>query len=256
MSELISNIDMRQHRKKESIEIPLSRRAWLGGVFEAGGGIYCSIYKRNNTVIPHVEMSDSDPKVPERLYREFGGSFKPRLPNSFLWIISGHEASRIAMSMNLFAPSRREVIDLIGKLEQNRNPRERVAMVREFREKEASDFETEDYSRLLEIPEFVAGVIDARGAVYSSFPTVNHQSQLRLHTSNESLIDALIKKFGGEKTLHSSKGSIVSIDKRYTAKRDGLYWSLGMGKTALLYRFVSQHLLGGRIKGYKAYYST
>lgn len=247
----------RRHRKKESTEIPLSRRAWLGGVFEAGGGIYCSVQKRNNTVIPHVEISDSDRTVPERLYREFGGSFRPRLPNSFLWIISGHEASRIAMSMNFFAPSRREVIDLIGKLEQNRNPGERVAMVREFRERKVAGFnQAKDYSELLEIPEFVAGVIDARGAVYSSFPTVNHQSQLRLHTSNESLIDALIKKFGGEKTLHSSKGSIVSIDKRYTAKRDGLYWSLGMGKTALLYRFVSQHLLGGRIKGYRASDST
>lgn len=249
----------RRHRKEESVEIiPMSKCAWLGGVFEAAGGeMYCSVQKRNNTVIPHVGMSDSDQTVPERLYRDFGGSFRCISPNSFLWIISGHEASRIAMSMALFAPSRREVIDLIEKLDQNRNPGERVAMVREFRERKVAGFnQAKDYSRLLRLPEFVAGVIDARGAVCSSFSTVNHQPQLRLHTSNESLIDALIKKFGGEKTLHSSKGSIVSIDGMYTAKRDGLCWSLGMEETAPLYRFVSQHLLGGRIKGYKAYYST
>lgn len=252
MSELISRHRSERFGKKESVEISPSRRIWLGGAFEVGGGIYYSIHERDNAVVSHIEISDSSPTVLEKLHRELGGSFRPRSKSkSFVWIVSGHEASHVAISMNPFAPSRRGIIDIIEELGRNKNPKERVAMVRRFREEEVADStKAEDYSELVRIPEFVAGVIDVRGAVYSSPVVPRHPPQLRVHTTNKPLVEALIREFGGEMTLDSSKGSIVAG--RYVTKKDGLHWALGMEKTAGLYQFIKQHLLGGTIKGYRA----
>lgn len=252
MRELISKHRLNEPRRKEPIGIPLSKRVWLGGAFETAGGIYFSIDEKRNMVIPRVEISDSDPTVPSKLHENFGGWLNPRSDNDFTWIISGSEASRIAISMSPFAPSRQRVINLIRELKQNENSWERVTMVREFRKREIGESnKAEDYLGLLEIPEFVAGIIDIRGVVYSSPGMPHSSSQLRVQTANVGLIEALIKKIGGEKNLDSPKGSIFSIGgKQYATKRDQFHWSLGMGKTAQLYRFIKPYLLGEKIKGY------
>lgn len=244
--------------EREIKEISLSRRAWFGGAFEAGGGIYFSIDKKRNAVTPRIEIADSDPAFARKLYEEFGGSFHCGSSKSFAWTISGYRACRITMSMYPFAPSRRKVIELIRSLGKCGDPKMQVTMVKKFREEKVADSNRaddylDDYLRLLEIPEFVAGIIDARGIVYSSDSASRHSPQLRVQTTNRSLAEALKIRFGGEIRLDRPKGSIVREgNKKSVTKKDQLHWSLGMGGTARLYQFIRLHLLGNKIKGYEA----
>jgi hypothetical protein len=256
MGELLSKYRPEESGKKEAIEIPLSRRAWLGGAFSVGGSIYFSIVRKSatrNSAIPRMEISESDPTFPRKLSEELGGTFRPR-PNikTFTWTLSYHRASHVAISMSLFVPSRQRVISQLKEFERITNPRERVNLVREFRKEEPiQSHSTEDYIRLLDIPEFVAGIIDARGIVYS-FRNSTSQSELRVQTTDDPLIDALIRKFGGTRYLAIPKGSKFTsfTGKNYISRKDNQCWMLGMKGTAELYQYVKPHLLGNGIKGY------
>jgi hypothetical protein len=236
--------------KGRNIELSRFWQARLGGTFEAGGGCYYSIDNTRRRVIAHVDLSDTDPELSRRLRVEFGGLIT-REGKTNRWVLSGLDAASFIAAISSFIPSRKKIVALAKEAEQTIDFEEQVAMINRFREEGAKkrDVSVEDYMPLLEIPEFVAGVMDARGVLRTCIPQNTPETRLHVLTANESLLKALEARFGGGIYTYHNEGEETEIKgKKYILTRDSKVWILGEKETIDLCRWIAPYLTADKIK--------
>jgi len=172
---------------------------WLAGVFEIAGGMGFSTYesKGNYYAYPYVHFTDKDQVLINLFRRTFGGRVIYK-DTSSEWRIEGESALAVAETLGKFAPSRREMVSLFFKWEEA-TVEERVEVAREITASYRTGVDDSDYYHLVVDPEFVAGVVDARGSFYAKpegGPRINSR-QFIIASRNIDLMEALRSLYGG-----------------------------------------------------------
>ena len=205
--------------------------AVLGGFFEAGG--YMKMEVRSYTrpaksggsihltsVTPIVGYSDSNNKKLLYLKSLFGGGIhKEKDKNSVRWYIKSRKITPLLEAIQRYAPSWQTFIeefynwsvaeDVETKVEiakginrmSNPQPRDRVSV--------------EEYRKFVAIPQFLAGVFEARGALYKSIRPDNLLDSpiIAIHSQNYNLLRAIQEKYGGgiNNTLRKRDRSLTYV---------------------------------------------
>lgn len=248
-NERLSGLDAR-FLKIEPREIPQDLRAWLGGAFEAGGSITIDSAGRGHTY-PRISIGDNSPILAFRISEELGGSVSQEFRHkTWRWVLKGYAAAQTISQMEDFSPSRKAIVKAVREWMEAFSIEERTRIAVQARENASIPPATEEYKEVLRNPYFLAGAVDARGAVYSSG---KKNPTLYLHSLNEALIDALVKNFGGAKRVLPKSGSVSFIDGKPVAyTRDIIHWEMGEEATKNLVQLVKPYLLTGRVKGEQA----
>jgi hypothetical protein len=210
-----------RHRKRltpeerseiEAFEARIARNgAYLGGVFEAAGWlgawVSSSVVKGKRYSYGNLggTLNDSEEATINIFQGLIGGrKYKEKGDNSWNLQISAHSIPAIASAIAEYAPSRREFIAL-AQLWEEMNIEERIEAVTEFRDTLGPGGRVQvspiDYGKLICLPEFLAGVVDARGkpeTVQRHGIRENTQDPIiRIGTSNIALLNALQPRYGG-----------------------------------------------------------
>lgn len=144
-------------------KIPLNSSVWLGAVFEVGGGMGFMI-SRKRYVYPYIQYHDNDRGRVQYILSSLGGEaylLHPKL-NSWTFRISNEKVPAIVEEIKPFAPSRQEMIAAFEQWE-SASVKERMEIAQRHRARDRVSVAPEEYVRLLANPNFLAGVIDARG---------------------------------------------------------------------------------------------
>lgn len=169
---------------------------YLGGFFETAStiGIY---YKSADGVrypAPFMGIYDNSKCKIDAFQGLFGGS-KHEYGNSWRLTFRIEQAAVLAASLMYYAPSKAHTADIVSKWQdmswEDRNKE------KELLDKEKRDFmvKTNAYQKLVEDPNFVAGVLDNRAIILIR---EGRKPIMRVFSKNIALLNALADHFGGE----------------------------------------------------------
>lgn len=203
--------------------------AYLGGVFEAAGwlgaGVNSSVVKGKRYTHGYLKgtLNDSE-EVNINIFQGLigGRKYKEKGDNSWSLKIPNYCIPVIASAIAEYAPSRRAFVAL-AQLWEEMTVRERIEAVTEFRDALGPGGRVRvspaDYEKLICLPEFLAGVVDARGKpelVQRHGVRENTQdSIIRIGTSNRALLNALQLQYGGtvnEKITGAENKQGITLD--------------------------------------------
>lgn len=195
-----------------------SQSKWLGGVFEAGGSLYFDIQtkKRGKPFIyssPNLSFSDNNHQKVSLFKQMVGGgqvytkrgSSELRIGGRFVDL-----AVEIAHQMAPYAPMRQKDIaafELWGEIDDKS---EKLLVALESRKIERVYPSIDEYAELVKMPEFMAGVIDARGLTYPKNQLLVDADRisygLKISDQNKPLLDAIEGEYGGSVQLELAQG--------------------------------------------------
>lgn len=180
---------------------------WLGGIFSPGGSFQfhtdpSSRYNQTPTFKPRIEISDSDRNRQVALQKIIGGNISKRSDkNSYRLNLSPTESLLLARTIHTLVPSQKPYLDILAGWE-TATPELQYEMVQLYREMKKENVlpqpSTQDYSKLLFIREYVAGVLDSRSEP-RTIPRQNGSTfpKIVLRTPVTTLRTAFQEKFGG-----------------------------------------------------------
>ncbi len=199
---------------------------WFAGMFEAAGAIGFAItppdLKGKIYTKPLITFNDRVEGSVLQLQELFGGAVRKKAgENSFEWRITGYEAASLVRKIVPYTPSRRFVAFFVDAWLKHPDIQTRVEIARHAKGNTRDlTVSSDDYESLVEIPEFVAGVYDARGGSY--FDESGYEKVV-VSSVNASLLEALKQQFGGNVYIHDHAGQAA---KQYVLKRDSYVWML------------------------------
>lgn len=179
-------------------KIPLNSSVWLGAVFEVGGGMGFMI-SRKRYAYPYIQYHDTDRARVQHIFSSLGGEphlLHPKL-NSWKFRISNEKVPSIVEEIKPFASSRQKMIAAFEQWESV-SVRERMEIAQQHRARDRVNVAVEEYVRLLTNPNFLAGVIDARGIWSPSKTRDKSHPRLLVVTRNKPLLNALQSLYGGK----------------------------------------------------------
>ena len=187
----------------------------LGGFFEAGGfmRMEISLIKRVTksggttyltTVTPIVGYSDSNKKKLLYLKSLFGGGIhQEKNKNSARWYIKSRKLIPLIEVIQKYAPSWQTFIEEFYNWSVAEDVETKVEIAKGI--KKMSDPQPRDrvpvkeYRKLVSMSQFLAGVFEARGALYKSIRPDNSLNSpiLAIHSQNYNLLRTIKEKYGG-----------------------------------------------------------
>lgn len=203
----------------------------LGGFFEAGGymKMEISLIKRATksggttyltTVTPIVGYSDSNKKKLLYLKSLFGGGIhKEKNKNSARWYIKSRKIIPLIETIQKYAPSWQTFIEEFYNWSVAEDVETKVEIakgIKRMSNPQPRDvFPIEEYRKLINMPQFLAGVFEARGALYKyirSDSPINLPT-LAIHSQNYNLLRAIKEKYGGgiSNTLRKKDKSLTYV---------------------------------------------
>ena len=228
---------------------------WLAGLLEAGGGLYFHNNPQliSNRVVnftsPVVDYSDDDKEKVLRMVEVYGGGHEPRNPGSYMWSLKRlADSIPLILSIERYAPYRSYFAGILKEWLEADSTDLRVEIAKRSKAGWEISLSPDVYKSLLVLPGFLAGVIDGRGVLYH---TINERSlpQLRIHSKNKALLDAIGAKYDLKPYVNDKSGEEVSINKvRRMVKRDGYTLSFNPQKTQGLLEEAKDFLIAGRVK--------
>lgn len=256
MSENAEGLQLEQTLTQPTTEpreqIPIGTARWLGGLFEAGGSIYFVVENKKGRARPYVypgtAYGDTDENKIDRMIKMFGG-YKQIRGRSYNWETKTNRAVPLITAIGPFAPSKRHIIEAAQRWSEASGT-ERVALADQLKSAREDNITADDYRDLVELPEFVAGVLDSRAAYYSDRNRPGHPSQLRVSTRNRALLEALKTKYGGNIITVVPAGSSISMPggKTSVIQKDVIYWYMGTEAAQELLKKMSPFLILGQVR--------
>lgn len=216
---------------------------WLGGVFEVGGTVSFEIEERlqrgKTYTRPTLGLNDKMRGLGMTLRGIHGGNWDEK---SGKWIIKSKKAAELILSMEKFAPSRRDTIAAVELWSAAADLHEKEEIVRLYREMPGVDVDADAYENLVRSPRFLAGVIDNRGTLYQS------RNDLRVSSANKTLLDALEARYGGTVSKEDVSGEVKMIyGQEYVLKKDGYIWYLTPNAKDNVVDIVTPYSLLGKV---------
>lgn len=231
--------------------------AWLAGMFEVANHVSIQIlqaktlgdhsYLRSR---PLLQVVDSDPSRVKKLQSVAGGSVHEHHDfHSFKWHVRGHSAAELARLMLPFSVASHEIFSDFIQWDEAQTSEEKLAIAAESKRRGLGNLSEEElaatqtaYGSLLDNPDIVAGIIDARGGVYMHKKRkisgeTYHFPMLKLFSSNRPLLVALHEKFGGR--LYDRETRAM---KQHERKEDLLRWDVNNRDFVALMTVVESHL--------------
>jgi hypothetical protein len=202
--------------------LPAQHGEWLGGIFEAAGGMGFLAYLRKGKIYtyPYLHLVDNDLSRIELFKDMLGdGRLIGLKGNSCEWRLEGKRAVMVASAFGDYAPSRSGVIDAFKEWEVSSSQKDREIIAGRIRATERTAVIKEDYSGLIKNPKFLAGTLDARGSVYvhANGNTLTFSAA----SMNRQLLEALAGNYGGyvaEIARESANGTHVRTEWRTSDK--------------------------------------
>ncbi len=202
------------------------RAAFLGGIFATGGRISFTIENQTKTVggvertykyaYPFISFGDENLIKIAKLKEIFGGRTKPNGKNPVTWYLKSEDAVDLAMVIRDFCPNRGEIITAFENWE-NADTEEKLRLARDFREKEEANFES--YRELVRNPQFLAGVLTARGGLSNALRRgAPRGTVLFFSSTNEQLVKALKKEYGAGIMQVGKKSNQTTFGETATAR--------------------------------------
>lgn len=226
--------------------------AWLAGIFEVAGSL---CFVKNTKILTNGEIQEytyplmalTDEKhVIEQLPHLIGGNVRRyvRSQTSYVWDLKGSKAVDLAQTMERYAPSRQEIITAFTNWERGESPEEKseIAGDQQRRGLNLSIQET-DYIDLIQNPNFVAGVVDARSHSYSLQNRGGGITRMQVLSKNGSLLGALHGHHGGSLAKSYSRGESRNIfGRECIIKHDSFSWTIEGDNLQELSSFVQAYL--------------
>lgn len=233
---------------------------WLAGVFEVGGSMSLWAVPRKNRqdrpqaaswgpiVQVRVGLWDSDEARARRLAELFGGSVgRVEGEHSWRWMADTRSGRAIGVAIQPYAPSRAAFSEAVRHWDEL-DPMQKVQAVRAFK---ASDNPSHPrtapdphvYDALVADPNFLAGVVDARGSMaqrrYEGHGTGYFYPHITIQTTNLALLEAVQRRYRGRLELRNGS-SASSADQNATST---VLWKAQGRAAADLYELIRPHLL-------------
>ncbi|MBI2031576.1 MAG: hypothetical protein HYT08_03075 [Candidatus Levybacteria bacterium] len=226
--------------------------AWLSGIFETGGSIGFSIETWPNrpnyeSAYPYLSRNDSHDRTTV-LKDLFGGRSQIQKINSWRWELKGPNAIETALSMDLFSPSRRSVIEMFREFDREDLMSKKVKLTKEFRQNgiRRNPVCEDEYFRLLQYPAFTAGIFDAIGTVDNA-PYAPLRTQFE--STNQPLLNAMRERFGGSTYIRVKPGTQVRLrEAKWVTVNPSLELTLAAEKSQELLELISSHLQMNRTR--------
>ncbi len=238
----MSNIEQSRDRNLEARPLSESQSCWLGGIVEAGSGVFFSFApNRENARVssPRIVISDNNHDRISRFQRVLPGQIVHQT-NQTTWRLAMKKSEKVVELAAQILPYTRTKAPMLRAFiewHEASTTEERLAIAFQSREDAKKVIVVkEDYKELIDKPEFIAGVIDSRGVIQHSKPNPAYatKSELRVTSPNRVLLDALQEKYKG-RVLHRFE-------------YDTITWVLGYKDTAKLHALMAAYLLTGQIK--------
>ena len=185
--------------------------AYLGGAFEAGGWMGAFLHgtvvkgKKYSYGNLGISLNDSEEETMIAFQSIVGGKiYKEKGDNSWALKVSSRGIPLIASAIENYAPSRSEFIAL-ALLWDEMTIEERIEAVTEFKDSIGPGgrvkVDVTQYQNLVRLPEFLAGVVDARGKpAVTQRHGVRENTQdpsIRIGSPNRALLEAIQIEYGG-----------------------------------------------------------
>lgn len=206
------------HMGRERHEIPLAfDPVWFGGVVEAACTAIFTVGedvregKTYTKVTPVIAMKDNNWGRVTRLAVHAGGiasriNFAGSSP--YQWTARGYYAVELSRYVKPYAPSREETFIAFENWAETENQEEREEIARDLQETRGGRVEVsqDQYRVLVTRKNFVAGVIDARGDMYSKIVPYTGDRlpyhdwafpEMRVYSKKQPLLAALHEQWGG-----------------------------------------------------------
>jgi hypothetical protein len=217
---------------------------WLAGLFEVGGTMSAQTGQRPDGATRadlYLQISDNNELRTRRLAEHFGGyMYRNTRPTTttWIWTMVTDRARTVASAVQPYAPSRKPFIDLANKwddLTADQRVSEARKIIASPRSERRAITNPQDYEHLVADPEFVAGVIDARGGLYGRPVPYQNAPRIQVATTNKALLAALQERYGG--VLRT-----IGTQDTNTAP-SGTVWRLDGAPAKALYPQIRPHLL-------------
>lgn len=193
---------------------------WLGAVFEAGGGIGFAVGSRHERVYatPYVQYHDNEESRLRYFETTFSGRAK-ELVDGWSWRMAGAKAARLVTTFGDYAPSRADIGAAFTLWLEDNNRHNRLQISTFIKAADRTPVEMSVYLALLDESEFLAGVLDARGGVYSYKGDNGRRDYpvLVVTSKNKVLLKALEARFGGRVGASSGSDMDKSFDELVSA---------------------------------------
>lgn len=203
--------------------------AFLGGMFEISGNMTLESGFLNKTLAggqvveyfytrPVVSYNDTRSGKIERLIEVFGGaSLKDNKSNSFMWFVKSKKAVELATQMSPYAPSRTRMITAFQEWLNSDDMAEKLQIAdvaRRGATQTNAGMTQDNYSALVRNPEFMAGVVDARGALDIR---EGNPRYLIITSMNGALLEAIKAAYSGGITEATPKSKALAISRHPAA---------------------------------------
>jgi hypothetical protein len=227
---------------------PKANPAWLGGFFDIGGSAWINrqvaprVHSQYVSYLFGLNYSENDKQIVDSLSKYLGGNVYERTGvHSFDWRLFGKKALVLGTLMEDYSPSRQWAIDIMQSINASTDAEEKEEFYRQYRKREGKAENTDIYKDLVNNPQFLAGVLDARARIsdYSySGP------RLELYSSNRPLISAIEQKYKGSMIVLDKAGTTEMVkDVEYPVKKDRFEWQARTHTIEELYRDTEKFLV-------------
>lgn len=200
---------------------------------------------------PVIQMTDNHLDRISALKSVVGGNYYHYRGGSYLWVFRGYKAANLAVSLKDFAPSRIEVITAFENWLNTDDREERLEIAGDFKASDNPYVDMDMYLPLVRLPQFTAGIVDARGEIYTveqppvgvENPTYWWVSQrLLVHSWNEALLEALASIYGGSVQTRVSRGRRSIWGSEWEGESIGHYWQLGSRNFGTLWEDIGSYV--------------
>lgn len=208
-----------ERKTPEAHEADVVSRKWLGGFLDINGSVYFTIASPRNTEPyswPAIRFSEENRGVMERVRSAFGVEGLSIVPSkqdkSNTLTITRHKAADILLSAGPYAPSRKTVARYVAWWRRATTTRERYQAALSYKEAKNREVAADggDYQRLVKCPQFVAGLIDAKGCPFDFGEA--HRVGLRIYSQNNTLLQRLHEQYCGSEPIEGGGTYYWSVE--------------------------------------------
>jgi len=214
---------------------PINHSIWLSGLFEIGGSMFLEIQKRkskskkNPEVVhtytrPVISIVDNHPEICQFPKILGYGSTRPyrRGKKSHRWSLKGPKVVDLTTNMKPTSPLRQETIIAFENW-GTATTEERLEIARELKQTSPPLLKLDDYTDLVQKPQFLAGVLDGRGML---IPQEHYNKEkgygvihprLRISSLNKPLLLAIQNLYQGYFGIQSKEGEIKQFTRKAKA---------------------------------------
>lgn len=251
-----------------------SHGAWLGGFFEIAGMVSLQQgttkrmtltgIREHTYVYPVITYADDNPRNIKALQENFGGEGRLRNRSKKSWEYKAQKrlAFQLGEAMYTYAPSRQEILLAFQNIQTTESLEEKLQIRQETRQRQRQKVTSEAYFPFVQNPEFIAGVLDARGMLghnenYGSNaedPDASYvYPKINICSTNRPLLEAIKRTYGGHDTTLFYAGDQTEIDGEQTIiTKDSVRWEVNLKDTQNLVGEVSPYLLLKREEFHRA----